>query len=190
MGRPRDPELEQRLLAATWELVTTEGFEALTMSRIAAAANAHRSDVYRRWPTKMQVVTAALAAHLPAVSNMDTGALRGDLRQYVDDLWASWSSPWIDPVVGLLAELARDPEAEAAFLTMSKRRAHPVRDAIARAVRRGEIADVPDLALLGDLLEGPIMHRRMIGRQVMTADDLDAVVDAAYRLFTVTVPTS
>lgn len=73
---------------------------------------------------------------------------------------------------------------------MSKRRAHPIRDAIARAVRRGEIADVPDLALLGDLLEGPIMHRRMIGRQVMTADDLDAVVDAAYRLFTLTVPTS
>lgn len=189
MGRPRDPELEQRLLAATWELVTTEGYESLSMARVATAANAHRTDVYRRWSTKTQLVTDALAAHLPAVSNMDTGTLRGDLRQYVDDLWASWSSPWIDPVVGLLAELARDPEAEAAFLTMSKRRTYPVRDAIVRAVRRGEVTDVPDLPLLGDLLEGPIMHRRMIGRQVMTPDDLDAVVDAAYRLFTVTAPT-
>lgn len=186
MGRPRDPELEQRLLTATWELVTIEGYESLSMTRIATEAKAHRSDVYRRWPSKMQLVTAALAAHLPVVSSTDTGTLRGDLRQYVDDLWASWSAPWIDTVIGLLAELARDPEAEAAFLNMSKSRAYPVRDAIVRAVRRGEVSDVPDPMLLGDLLEGPIMHRRMIGRQIMTPDDLDAVVDVAYRLFTVT----
>jgi hypothetical protein len=70
---------------------------------------------------------------------------------------------------------------------MSRQRAQPMRDAIVRAVRRGELADVPDLALLGDLLEGPLMHRRLLARQVMTLDELDALADIVHRLMNVTV---
>lgn len=181
-GRPRDPDLEQRLLAAAWSLLTEEGYDALSMTKVAALAQAHRTDVYRRWSSKAQLVTDVLAAHLPRVSHVDTGSLRGDIRAYVEDLSVSWSSTWVDGLMGLVGDLHRDPDAELAFRLMAERRGQPMREAIARAVERGELRELPELGLAGDLFEGPLMHRRMFGRQPLTPEYLDAVADAGYRL--------
>lgn len=178
-GRPRDPQLDSRLLAAGWDLLTLHGYDDLTHTKVAAHAQAHRTDVYRRWPTKAQLVVDVLAAHLPPVSACDTGTLLGDLRAYLHDLAASWSSPWMDGVVGALADLRQDPDAELAFMALGLRRGQAMRDALDRAVQRGELEALPSLELLGDLLEGPLMHRRMIARQPLTEDYLDAVAQVA-----------
>lgn len=183
-GRPRDPDLEKRLLSAAWSLLTRQGYDALKLTQVAAEANAHRTDVYRRWSSKARLVTDALAEHLPPVSEVDTGSLRSDLRAFVDDLAASWSSSWIDGLVGLLADLRTDSEADTAFREMGERRGQPLRNAIARAEQRGEIGEVPDLFLVGDLLEGPLMHRRMFGRRPLTPDYLEAVARSAHGLLT------
>lgn len=186
-GRPRDPDLEKRLLSAAWSLLTSEGYDTLTLSQAAARAKAHRTDVYRRWPTKAQLVTAALAEFLPPISDTDTGTLYDDLRAALDDLAAAWSSAWADGMAGLLADLRRDPDAYVAFRTMSSRRSQPLLNAVSRAVQRGEIREVTDLALLGGLLEGPLMHRRLFRGGPFTPDDLDAVAQSAYRLLTGTL---
>jgi AcrR family transcriptional regulator len=183
-GRPRDRALEGRLLAAAWTLLTSRGYDALTLTRVAAEAGAHRTDVYRRWPSKARLVTDALSEHLPPVSELDTGSLLGDIRAYLDDLAVSWSSLWIDGLVGLLADLRHDVDAELAFRTMGERRGQPMKTAIERAVARGELNEVPDLSLVGDLLEGPLMHRRMIGRQSLTPAYLDAAARSAHHLLT------
>lgn len=189
-GRPRDPDLEQRLLLAAWSILTSEGYDALTLTKVAAQARAHRTDVYRRWASKAQLVTAVLAEHLPPVSGFDTGTLHGDIRAYLRDLAAAWSSPWIDGLVGLLADLHRDVDAELAFRLLAERRGEGMRQALVRALDRGEIGDVPELGLAGDLLEGPLMHRRMIGRQPLTPDYLEAVAVAAHRLLTAATVTT
>lgn len=183
-GRPRDPGLEKRLLAAAWSLLTSEGYDALTLTQVAAQARAHRTDVYRRWASKAQLVVDVLTVHLPPISDVDTGTLVTDLRAIVDDFAASWSSPWIDGLIGLTADLHRDPDAEFAFRRMAEQRGAPLRNAINRAMQRGEIGEVHDLSLVGDLIEGPLMHRRMVGRQPLTSDYLDAIALSAHRLFT------
>lgn len=189
-GRPRDPDLEQRLLSAAWSLLTSRGYDALTLSQVATQAKAHRTDIYRRWKTKPHLAADALAEHLPPVSEFDTGSLQSDLRAFVDDLAASWSSPWIDGLVGLVADLRDDAEAAAAFREMGERRGQPMVNAIERALERGEIDELPDLPLLGDLLEGPLMHRRMFGRRPLTPDYLEAVVLSAHRLLAETTEES
>lgn len=181
-GRPRDADLDKRLLAAAWKLLTREGYGALTLTKVAARAHAHRTDVYRRWTTKAQLVVDVLDHHLPPISDVDTGALGSDLRALVEDFAASWSSPWIDGLVGLTADLQHDPDAELAFRRLAERRGVPMANCISRAVQRGEISKVPDRLNLGDLIEGPLMHRRMIGRQPLTPDYLDAVALFAHRL--------
>ncbi|MFI7680235.1 TetR/AcrR family transcriptional regulator C-terminal ligand-binding domain-containing protein [Actinophytocola sp. NPDC049390] len=183
-GRPRDPELEQRLLSAAWLLLTSEGYDAFTLARIATDANAHRSDVYRRWQTKAQAVTAALAKHLPPIPEVDTGSLYLDLRAIVDGLATAWSAPWMDGLVGLLADLRRDPEAEAAFQAMAGRRRGVVAAVIERAVHRGEIPEPVNPYLPGDLLEGPLMHRQMLTRRPITSEDLDLIAQSAHWLLT------
>lgn len=182
-GRPRDLELHQRLLAAGWSLLTSDGYHALTLSKVASRAGAHRSDVYRRWPTKAQLVVDVLDEHLPRISEPDTGSLASDLRAIVEDFAASWSSPWIDGLLGLTADLQRDPTAELAFQKVAERRGAPMARCIERAIDRGEIEHTPG-GLVMDLIEGPLMHRRMIGRRPLTPDYLDAVAQYAHRLLT------
>ncbi|MGH4001810.1 MAG: TetR/AcrR family transcriptional regulator [Pseudonocardiaceae bacterium] len=181
-GRPRDPALEQRLLAASWSLLTEDSYASLTLAQVAARAGAHRTDVYRRWSSKAGLVADTLAAHLPPVSDFDTGSLLSDIRVYVDDLARSWAAPWMDSLVAWLADLADDADAEVAFRSLSVRRGRALRLALDRAIERGEIAGLPDLQLVGDLLEGPLMHRRMIGRRPPTADFLDSVASSGYRV--------
>ncbi|TWG99015.1 TetR family transcriptional regulator [Nocardioides sp. J9] len=181
-GRPRDPDLESRLLTATWAILSEEGYAALTLAQVAARAGAHRSDVYRRWPTKVRLVADTLAVHLPPVSEVDTGSLLSDLRSYVDDLARSWSAPWMDGLVGWLADLADDTDAEAAFQDMGLRRGDALWTSLERAVERGELTQVPDGDLVSGLLEGPLMHARLVRRGPLTGDFLDAVADAAYHI--------
>lgn len=185
-GRPRDLALEQRLLGAAWSLLVEGGYEALTLSQVAVQAGAHRSDVYRRWSTKAQLVSDTLTAHLPAVSAFDTGALQSDLQAYVDDLAEAWSSPWIDGLVGWLADLRDDAAAQTAFGSMAQQRGQNMRNAIDRAVQRGEIQEVSafELHLLAELLEGPLMHRRLLSRLPLTTDYLTAVAASAYSWLT------
>jgi AcrR family transcriptional regulator len=181
-GRPRDRDLERRLLAAAWGILTEDSYAALTLTQVAVRAGAHRSDVYRRWPTKIRLVADTLAAHLPPVSDVDTGSLLSDIRVYVDDLARSWSAPWMDSLVGWLADLSEDTDAEAAFRTMSLNRGRSLRSSLDRAVERGEIAELPDPQLVSGLIEGPLMHCRIIGRRPPSADFLDAVASSAYRI--------
>ncbi|MEV8378444.1 TetR/AcrR family transcriptional regulator [Kribbella sp. NPDC056861] len=189
-GRPRDSGLEKRLVAAGWELLTTDGYDALAMAQVAVKAGAHRTDVYRRWPSKARLVVDVLAEYLPPVPDVDTGSLLNDLRAFVQDLAKAWNSPWNDGLVGLLADLRHDEEANAAFKQIVAQRDQPVVNAIARAVQRGEIGQVPELPLVGDLLEGPLMHRRVFGGRPLSADDLEVVTRSAYRLLTGTAVTA
>ncbi|WIX98869.1 TetR/AcrR family transcriptional regulator [Amycolatopsis mongoliensis] len=183
-GRPRDPDLEKRLSAAAWSLLQSRGYDALKLTEVAAQAQAHRTDVYRRWSSKAQLVVDVLAEHLPPVSDPDTGTLRSDLRAIVGDFAASWSSSWIDGLMGLVADLHHEPDAELAFRKMAEGRGAPLRNAITRAVRRGEIGEPPDLSLVGDLVEGPLMHRRMLARRPLTPDYLDALAALAHGVLT------
>ncbi|MFI9381308.1 TetR/AcrR family transcriptional regulator [Kutzneria sp. NPDC052558] len=183
-GRPRDPGLEKRLVDAAWELLRGGGYDALTLTKVAAQAGAHRTDVYRRWSSKAQLVVDVLAEHLPPVVDPDAGTLRADLRAIVDDFAESWSSSWIDGLMGLTADLHRDPDAELAFRRMAEGRGEPLRHAIVRAQGRGEIGELPDLSLVADLIEGPLMHRRMLGRQPLTPEYLDVIAGLVYGVLT------
>jgi AcrR family transcriptional regulator len=181
-GRPRDLELNQRLLAAGWSLLQRDGYDALTLTRVASQAGAHRSDVYRRWSSKARFVVDVLEEHLPPIPDVDTGGLGSDLRAIVGGFAAVWSSSWIDGLVALAADVQRDADAELAFRELAERRGAPMSRCVARALQRGEISDVPYRLLLGDLIEGPLMHRRIVAREPLTPEYLDAIALAAYRV--------
>lgn len=177
MARPKDPSLEKRLLESGWDILVENGFDGLSLPKVASRAGAYRSDVYRRWTTKTQLVADVLEVYLPPVTACDSGDLREDIRHYLDDFSRTWRAPWMDGVTGFLAELSRDPGAEITFLNMAKHRSQALTDAVTRALQRGEITTLPDLLLLQGLAEGPLMHKRLIGRQAMTPSELDLLAD-------------
>jgi AcrR family transcriptional regulator len=49
-GRPRDPSIDERVAAATRELLVEEGWDATTVRGVARRAGVSRAAVLRRWP--------------------------------------------------------------------------------------------------------------------------------------------
>lgn len=60
-GRPRDAAVDERILRATIDLLGVTGFAGMSMDAVAAEAGVSKPTIYRRWPTKIELATAAIA---------------------------------------------------------------------------------------------------------------------------------
>lgn len=88
--RRRGPALEEALLDAAWQELVEKGYAHFTIEGVADRARTGRQVLYRRWPTKRDLLLAAVA-HYQArnvVSVPDTGSLRDDLIAYLTDALA------------------------------------------------------------------------------------------------------
>lgn len=65
--RRRGPVLERAILDAALEQLSTVGWGGLTMEGVAAGARTGKAAVYRRWPSKEDLVADALEAGLPSL---------------------------------------------------------------------------------------------------------------------------
>ncbi len=62
------------------EELATQGYEALTIERVAEIAQTGKASIYRRWPNKLELVLDAVEANMPSMGEApDTGDLRTDL---------------------------------------------------------------------------------------------------------------
>ena len=79
--RRRGEELEAALLEAAWQELAEAGFARLTMESVAARARTGVAVLYRRWPSKDDLVLAAIRHYGTTypVDIPDTGSLRGDM---------------------------------------------------------------------------------------------------------------
>ena len=83
LGRKRDLTRDPEILEAALDVLAETGFERMTIDEVATRARAGKATLYRRWPSKSELVIDAVAcmkrgAYDPS-SLPDTGTLRGDL---------------------------------------------------------------------------------------------------------------
>jgi AcrR family transcriptional regulator len=80
--RRRGAVLERAILDAALEQLSTVGWNGLTMEGVAAAAQTGKAAVYRRWPSKEDLVADALQAGLPSLESApDLGSARDELLE-------------------------------------------------------------------------------------------------------------
>ncbi len=73
---------EAQLLAIALELLQEHGYDRLTVDAVAAKAKASKATMYRRWPSKADLVLAAFIEGTRATATPPrTGSLRGDLLE-------------------------------------------------------------------------------------------------------------
>jgi AcrR family transcriptional regulator len=114
--RRRGKALERALLDAAWEELAEAGYASMTMEGVAARAGTSKPVLYRRWPTRAQLVIAAVRAHLPEVtpaSIRDTGSLRGDLAAALTVASRWYNGPVRQALQGVLSDLYHDPQPSA-----------------------------------------------------------------------------
>ncbi|WP_406406493.1 TetR/AcrR family transcriptional regulator [Streptomyces halstedii] len=139
--RRRGEELERAILTATLEELAEVGYAGLTMERVAVRARTGKATLYRRWPSRAELVVDACASHRLSDTELpDTGALRTDVIAALRQLSAKLATSHGDILRGLLTEVMHDPE----FARLVRERVHtagpgPIQGVLWRAVARGEI---------------------------------------------------
>jgi AcrR family transcriptional regulator len=78
-GRPRNEEADREIIAATLRLLAEQGYDRTSMEAVAAEAEVTRATVYRRWPSKPELVCAALSAYPDDAYTAEPEDVRGFL---------------------------------------------------------------------------------------------------------------
>ena len=180
-ARPRvEGARETEILDATLGLLLEVGYDRLTMDAVAGRAKASKATLYRRWSAKHSLVVDALmrAKKSPAVPEVDTGTLRGDLL-------ATYCSPGgfghrdnAELLAVLMTALHTDPEFAAEFRTrFLQPKVEVSRRIYARAQARGEIAPAVDLDLIAPALTGILLHRVFLLGEAVDHRTVEAVID-------------
>jgi len=163
-GRPRDPALDRAVLTAAADLLSEQGYRALTMDAVAGRAGTSKTAIYRRWPGKTALIIDVLAERLPPPTPPNTGGPPGDLveagRRFAEAL--------ADPAVrhgmtGLLAEAAVDASIT---VQIRERLVRPQIAAaevvVADAHAAGIIPTWMTADLIADVFTGTILQRVLI----------------------------
>lgn len=185
VGRPRDPAVDKRALRAARDLLAERGYAAITFDEVARRAGVGKSSLYRRWPSKAELVVAAVDAGVGDVTDIDTGTLRSDLRELAARLLeAYWSGAGL-AAFRLRADARHEPELQRAIDAVQyKDSVRQSRTIIRRGLRRGELPDHVSPTLIGDLVVGSILVHVMATPVHLTdtvrrrsAEYLDILID-------------
>src|SRR5438270_12477802 len=79
--RRRGDALLQAIYDAVLEELAATGDGAMSIERVAERARTGKASIYRRWPSRFELVVDALEHTLPSLTEEtpDTGTVRGDL---------------------------------------------------------------------------------------------------------------
>ncbi len=176
-GSPWSPR-EVELLAVTLELLQEHGYDRLTLDAVAATARASKATLYRRWPTKAELVLAAFVEGTRHVAvDPDTGTLRGDLLKLGEAICAHVSTH-AGTIRAVLVETSRSTELDAMmqeqFLDQRKALMSHV---LARAVDRGEIQASAVTDDLWDVLPGYLIYRSVLTGRAPSHSTIRDLVD-------------
>lgn len=157
----RGDAIVARVLDAAIRELSQAGYRALRVEDVAARAGVNKTTVYRRWPTKADLVRDALVATKASFAHEmpQTGALRTDLIAIARTFVAHASDPLGRSLVRMFAAESSDPEVIALARSLRDRNESPPRRLIEAAVARGELVSGVDHTVMLHALIGALHHR-------------------------------
>jgi AcrR family transcriptional regulator len=169
---------EAELLAVTLELLGEHGYDRLTLDAVATTAHASKATLYRRWPTKAELVMAAFVEGTRQVAVApDTSTLRGDLLRLGESICAHVSTH-ASTIRAVLVEVSRSAELDAMmqeqFLDQRKALMSHV---LTQAVDRGEIKASAITEDLWDVLPGYLIYRSVLTGRAPSRRTIQDLVD-------------
>lgn len=188
VGRPRDPAVDEVVLAAAESLVTESGYSALTITAVAQRAGTNKPAVYRRWASRQHLAIDLLGRLLLPDAPADTGSIETDLLTNLRWLVDHVRTPAVANLLpALLVDVRDTPELADQLrtqVTIQRREAN--KDALERGVARGEIVPPSDIGLdydlVIDLLASPIFSRLLHGQGPIDHQLASHTVTAVLRL--------
>ncbi len=162
----------------TLQLLQEHGYDRLTVDAVAATARASKATVYRRWPSKAELVLAAFIEGVRQVAvPPETGTLRGDLLR-LGEVICQEVGQNAGTIRAVLVEVSRNPALnEVMQHQFIEQRKALMRHVLREAVDRGEIQEAAISDELWDLLPGYLIFRSVLPTRPPTAETVQTLVD-------------
>ena len=182
LGRKRDLTRDPEILEAALDVLAETGYNGMTIDMVASRAKAGKATIYRRWPSKAELIIDAVSCmrknNLPTSELPDTGTLRGDLIAMIKPHSIEEGDRKFQIMAGVLAMISQAPElADAANTAIVAPRAQANLLLMQRAIDRGEISAKCDIQTLSLVTPAMIAHRILILRTPINREFLVSLID-------------
>ncbi|WP_313442205.1 TetR/AcrR family transcriptional regulator [Novosphingobium sp.] len=162
-GRPRNPETDGKVLQITRHLVASRGYADVTIAEIAVQAGIGRQTLYRRWPSKAEIVLDALFESASTADLENYERLEPSLVEFLTRLFRH-----LERDGAALRNLIASAQSDAGFLKhfrerFAKPRETAMRSILDRAIESGELPAGTDVDTAVDMLHGAFWYRLLLG---------------------------
>jgi AcrR family transcriptional regulator len=175
--RRRGDALLAAIHAAVLDELATAGYGALSIERVAERAHTGKASIYRRWPSRLELVLDALDHTLPSMDELpDSGDVREDLLIVLRRIAAVMSSREGDAARACLGPGVDDELTDAIRERLLAPRKTAFQTLLQRAADRGQIsvaAVTPRIAETGPML----LHGEVLQRGTITDAAVVEIVD-------------
>lgn len=174
----RSARVVTEVLTATLEVFAEQGYAGLSIDDVAQRAGVNKTTVYRRWPTKAELVGAAVfSLRDKEAPPPDTGDLRRDLLEIVTRLAEVMVTPRRRALMHAFLLGNAEPELQALLTRLRQERPAIPHVVFERAFARGELPAGSDTQLIAAALIGPIHSRASWKREQLDGAFLRALVE-------------
>lgn len=180
--RRRGAALEAAILDAGWDQLIEAGYARFTIEAVAARSGSARSVLYRRWPTRTELLEAVIRHRgaVDAIAVPDTGSLRGDVVAVLTD----FNKRRAGIIAGFAAlfgayfdEAGVSPQQlRALFMSNGPSAMETI---VERAVRRGELPTTPPARVV-ELPADLLRHELFMTMVAVPQATIEEIVDEVF----------
>ncbi len=152
------------------------------MDAVATRAGVGKPAIYRRWPTKQELLIAAAESRIGPLAVPDMGDFRAELRAVLTARMRAYRQPGVARLVAAVIGAAAEAGAEpAAYRAYTERVMRETRQVLERGVARGDVRPDVDVSDATTLVAASLVFR-MVGEQRMPDQSLvESMVDLIAR---------
>jgi AcrR family transcriptional regulator len=191
-GRPRSEQTQQAVLDSAVELIELENYRDISIEKIAAHAKVGKQSIYRRWPSKADLVLEAYTARAlqrmpPFLPSSDAFAdLQDDLVRYFALMRNEMLSKGVR---SLIAEAQLDNDFRTKlYANVLRVRCEALRRIFKHGVSIGQFRADLDEDALSHMIHGAFWYRFLSGTALAYDDDYAAKIVAFLRPAMTQVP--
>ena len=181
-GRPRSAQANRAIIDAIVDLLVNQGYREVTIEAVAARAGVAKTTIYRRWPSKAEMVVEAISACKKDCLEVESCAGETVACSLVGMLSMLSCSRIARVLTGLAVEMAHNRELAVAVREgLLKPNREVVLATLRRGVATGELRPDADLDVVADLLVGPMFFRILVSGAEVTPELAAETVDLVLR---------
>jgi AcrR family transcriptional regulator len=176
----RTARIATAVLAAAIEELSARDYADISVESIAARAGVHKTTVYRRWGSKVEIIKQALIGAAGAhIQVPDTGSVDGDLLLLARAVQVVLSPPQGAAITtALIVGGLASTELAEVMRQFWEVRLQAISAIVDRAIGRGELPAGTDPVALMRTLAAPLYYQLLVARAPVTEADADLATTA------------